>query len=320
MKAALFIIILFPFISKGQMVNTVAPLQVTGTQLSNSKGESVSLYGMSFGWSCFHPRFYTKGAVQWLKDDWKVNVVRAAMGVEHEDGYLRNPNGNIQRVETVVDAAIEEGLYVIIDWHSHNIFTRDAKLFFDSMSRKYGQYPNVIYEIFNEPTRDQTWKEVKAYSIELINAIRKNDPDNIILVGNTEWDQRIDLVQQDPIKDVSNIMYTVHFYAGTHKQWLRDRTDEAIRNGIPVFISESAGMEASGDGKIDDVEWKKYIDWIVKNKLSWISWSVSDKEETCSVLLKSAASTGHWKTSDLRESGIKTRQYLRQLASRGTHF
>ena len=89
MKAALFIIILFPFISKGQMVNTVAPLQVTGTQLSNSKGESVSLYGMSFGWSCFHPRFYTKGAVQWLKDDWKVNVVRAAMGVEHEDGYLR---------------------------------------------------------------------------------------------------------------------------------------------------------------------------------------------------------------------------------------
>jgi endoglucanase len=115
-------------------------------------------------------------------------------------------------------------------------------------------------------------------------------------------------------------MYTVHFYAGTHKQWLRDRTDEAIRNGIPVFISESAGMEASGDGKIDDVEWQKYIDWIVKNKLSWISWSVSDKEETCSVLLKCAASTGHWKTSDLRESGIKTRQYLRQLASRGTHF
>ncbi len=92
-------------------------------------------------------------------------------------------------------------------------------------------------------------------------------------------------------------MYTVHFYAGTHKQWLRDRTDEAIRNGIPVFISESAGMEASGDGKIDDVEWKKFIDWIVKNKLSWISWSVSDKEESCSVLLKSASSTESGKSA-----------------------
>jgi endoglucanase len=314
LKTSLFLLLLLPCFSNAQLSRTVSPLQVTGTQLSDASGQAVSLYGMSFGWSCFHPRFYTKLAVKWLKDDWKVNVVRAAMGIEPDDGYLKNPHGNIQRVETVVDAAIAEGLYVIIDWHSHNVFTKEAVYFFDSMSKKYGQYPNLIYEIFNEPTRDQSWKEVKDYAVELISTIRKNDPDNIILVGNPEWDQRIDLVQQDPIKDVSNIMYTVHFYAGTHKQWLRDRTDEAIRNGIPVFISESAGMEASGDGKIDDVEWKKYIDWIVKNKLSWISWSVSDKEESCSVLLKSASSTGNWKISDLRESGIKTRQYLRQLA------
>lgn len=311
LKISLFI--LLPCSVFAQNKTSVNALQVKGTQLCDNNGQPVTLYGMSFGWSCFHPRFYTKGAVQWLKDDWKVNVVRAAMGIEHADGYLKNPNGNIQRVETVVDAAIAEGLYVIIDWHSHNVFTKEAQLFFDSMSRKYGQYPNVIYEIFNEPTKDQSWPEIKVYSEALIATIRKNDPDNIILVGNPEWDQRIDLVQQDPIKGATNIMYTVHFYAGTHKQWLRDRTDAAIRSGIPVFISESAGMEASGDGKIDDEEWKKYIDWMVARKLSWISWSVSDKEEACSVLLKSASSTGNWKQSDLRESGIKTRNYLRQL-------
>lgn len=292
---------------------SVSALQVIGTQLSDSTGQPARLYGMSLGWSCFHPRFYTDETVQWLKSDWKVNVVRAAMGVEPEDGYLKNPEGNIQRVTAVVDAAIKEGIYVIIDWHSHNIFTRQAQVFFDSMSARYGQYPNVIYEVFNEPMH-QSWQDIKAYSETIIATIRKNDPDNIILVGNPEWDQRIDLVQQDPIQGFSNIMYTMHFYAGTHKQWLRDRTDAAISSGIPVFISESAGMEATGDGPMDYQEWQRYYEWIVKNKLSWITWSVSDKKETCSVLLKSASSKGKWKLSDLQESGIVTRKYLRQLA------
>ncbi|MGN6420197.1 MAG: cellulase family glycosylhydrolase [Pseudobacter sp.] len=312
---AFFLVLMF-LNSYAQPVKLGGRLQVIGTQLSDAQGKPFVLNGMSFGWSCFHPRFYTKEAVKWLKEDWKVNVVRAAMGVEHPDGYLKNPEGNIKRVETVVDAAIREGLYVIIDWHSHNIFTKEAIAFFDRMSRKYARYPNVIYEIFNEPMH-QPWAELKDYSMQLISTIRKNDPDNIILVGNPEWDQRIDLVQQDPLQGVSNIMYTVHFYAGTHKQWLRDRTDAAIKSGIPVFISESAGMEASGDGKIDYTEWNRYMEWLVKNKLSWISWSVSDKEEACSVLLPGASSTGNWKLSELRESGIKTREYLRQFNQRG---
>jgi endoglucanase len=61
-------------------------------------------------------------------------------------------------------------------------------------------------------------------------------------------------------------MYTVHFYAGTHGKWLRDRTDEAIKSGIPVFISESAGMEATGDGKFNYPEWHSYFSWM--NKIS----------------------------------------------------
>lgn len=318
-KTILSFVLLFSLTASAQPVKSIGQLQVTGTQLSDAKGAPVALNGMSMGWSCFHPRFYTYETVKWLKDDWNVNVVRAAIGVEPEDGYLKNPEGNTKRAETVVDAAIKEGIYVIIDWHSHNIHTNEAKTFFDRVSNKYGKYPNVIYEIFNEPMH-QSWSDLKKYSQEIIATIRKNDPDNIILVGNPEWDQRIDMVQNDPLQGVSNIMYTVHFYAGTHKQWLRDRTDEAIKKGIPVFISESAGMDASGDGKIDYAEWQKYYEWIVKNKLSWISWSVSDKEESCSVLLTTASSKGNWKLSNLRESGIKSREYLKQFDQRGENI
>jgi endoglucanase len=295
-----------------QPVNKHGALKVEGTKLVDKDGKPVLLRGMSFGWHNLWPRMYNGGAVKWLKDDWKCTVVRAALGVELNDsGYLKNPASSAAKIKAVVDAAIKEGIYVIIDWHDHNIHLKESKVFFAEMATLYGKYPHVIYEIFNEPDYE-TWPEVKAYSEEVIKTIRAIDPDNIILVGSPRWDQDIQLPAADPIKGYANLMYTVHFYAATHKQWLRDRTDEAIQKGLPIFISESAGMEASGDGPLNYEEWQKWIDWMEARGLSWITWSVSDKDESCSVLKKSAASGGNWKESDLKESGIKTREYLRK--------
>ena len=298
-----------------QPVKAYGKLKITGTQLVDKNNKPVVLRGMSFGWHNLWPRFYTAGAVKTLYKDWNCSVVRAAMGIElNNDGYLKNPDFSTTRVKAVVNAAIKEGIYVIIDWHSHNIQQAEAKIFFTEMAATYGKYPNVIYEIYNEPDYE-TWEEVKKYSIEIIKTIRAIDPDNIILVGSPRWDQDIHLPANDPIKDFDNLMYTVHFYAATHKQWLRNRTDSAISKGLPIFISESAGMEASGDGPMDYIEWKKWIDWMDAKGLSWITWSVSDKNETCSVLKPSAASNGKWKDEDIKESGIKTRGYLRSYPS-----
>ena len=286
-------------------------LHVDGTQLMDAQHKPVLLRGVSFGWHNWWPRFYNAGAVNWLASDWGCNVVRAAMGIEPPQGYLQDPNGSKEKVKAVVDAAIKAGVYVIIDWHSHNIQQEKAKAFFAEMATLYGKYPNLIYEVFNEPD-EESWPQVKAYSEAVISSIRAIDPDNIILVGCPRWDQEIQLPAADPIKGYSNLVYTVHFYAATHKQWLRDRCDDAIKKGLPIFISESAGMEASGDGKLNMEEWQSWIDWAEKNKISWITWSVSDKNETCSMLLPSAASEGGWKTKDLKESGIKTREFIRK--------
>ena len=294
-----------------QPVKTYGQLKVEGTKLVDKNGKPVVLRGMSFGWHNWWPRFYNAGTVKWLHDDWKCSVVRAAMGVEPDGGYIKDSAGSVDKIKAVVDAAIKEGIYVIIDWHSHNIRLNEAKVFFTKMAKDYGKYPNVIYEIFNEPDYE-TWPEVKTYSEEVIKTIRAIDPDNIILVGSPRWDQDIQLPAADPIKGYTNLMYTVHFYAATHKQWLRDKTDEAIKNGLPIFISECAGMEASGNGPLNYEEWQKWIDWMETRQLSWITWSVSDKDETCSVLKTSAASDGNWKEEDLKESGIKTREYLRR--------
>jgi endoglucanase len=320
MKSKIFItasLIAICITAAAQPVKNHGQLKVVGTTLTDAKGQPVVLHGMSFGWHNLWPRFYTAGAVKTLYKDWNCSVIRASMGVENvngKDGYLQLPDWSKEKIMAVVDAAIKQGIYVIIDWHCHNIKQNESISFFKEMATAYGKYPNVIYEIFNEPDYE-TWPEVKAYSEEVIKTIRSIDTDNIILVGSPRWDQDIQLPAADPIEGYANLMYTMHFYAGTHKQWLRDRTDGAINKGLPIFVSECAGMEASGDGPIDYAEWNKFISWMDDKGLSWIAWSVSDKIETCSVLKPSAASDGNWKDADIKESGLKAREYLRAYPS-----
>ena len=296
---------------EGQVVKQNGKLNLKGTQLVNEKGIPIVLHGMSFGWHNWWPRFYNAGTVKWLRDDWKCSVVRAAMGVEPDKGYIKDSAGSLSKIKAVIDAAIKEDIYVIIDWHSHNINLAEAKSFFRNMATTYHSYPNIIYEIFNEPDHE-TWPEVKKYAEEVIAEIRAIDKDNIILVGSPRWDQEIQLPAADPIKGYHNLMYTMHFYAGTHKQWLREKTDQAIKNGLPIFVSECAGMEATGDGPIDHAEWKKFKDWMDEKKISWVAWSVSDKNESCSVLYQTANAEGNWKSSDIKEWGQIIKEALKK--------
>lgn len=316
LKLIAFILFLGMCISvnlQAQPVKKHGFLSVKGTQLVDEHGNPTVLNGVSYGWHNWWSQFYNKESVKWLATDWKCDAVRAAMGVEPKGGYVDSPESSKEKIEAVIQGAIDNGIYVLIDFHSHNIRLAEAKVFFTEMANKYGKQPNVIYELFNEPVKD-SWSQVKEYSIELIKTIRAIDPKNIILVGSPHWDQDIHLVADDPIVGFNNIMYTCHFYAGTHGQSLRDRCDYALKKGIPVFISESAGMEASGDGPINYPEWQKWIDWCAANKISLITWSISSKVETCSMIKPGVSPLGNWKEADLNESGIKTRELLRKQA------
>lgn len=290
-------------------VKKYGQLQVRGSRLCDQNGQPVVLRGVSLGWHNLWPRFYNKGAVDELTDKWHASVIRAAMGVKIEDNYLENPSFALQCMTPVIEEAIKDGVYVIIDWHAHDMYTDKAAEFFGKMSAKYGKYPNVIYELFNEPVED-SWESLKQYATTVIKAIRANDPDNIILMGCPHWDQDIDKVAASPIEGVSNVMYTVHFYAATHKQYLRDRMQKAVEGGLPVFVSECAGMEASGDGPLNEEEYDKWIDLMERLKISWVNWSLSDKNETCSMLLPRAKADGNWTDDVIKPWGKLVRKTL----------
>lgn len=290
----------------------VLPLVVNGTQLMNTDGDTVVLHGVSYGWHQFWPRFYNASSVKYLAEEWGARLLRASMGVDLDSAcYVYNPEFGMECVTKVVDAAIENGVYVIVDWHSHNLRTDDAKAFFTQVATRYRGVPNVIYEIYNEPVED-SWEELKAYSEEVIRAIRAVEPDALILVGCPHWDQDIHLPADNPITGYKNIMYTLHFYANTHGQWLRDRADYALSKGLPIFVSECAGMEASGDGPLNPEEWGNWVDWMRLHSISWAAWSLSDKDETCSMLYPTASSEGNWKEEDLKEWAKMVRAELKK--------
>ncbi len=314
-KGFIVLVIIIAFVVNGQAqsVEQYGDLQVIGTHLCDSTGNPVTLRGMSLGWHNWWPRFYNGDAVAWLADDWNIDVVRAAIGVEESGGYQSDSATAVDLAKNVIEGAVDAGIYVIVDWHTHNINKDDAITFFSYMAQTYGDLPNVIYEIFNEPDYE-TWAEVKAYSEELIDTIRSIDPDNIILIGSPSWDQDLDQVSANPIKGFENIMYTMHFYAATHGEYLRTRCDAAIEDSIPIFVSESAGCEADGDGDIDSTEWASYIQWMEENQISWVCWTISDKVETCAALNSSAASTGNWTSDDLTVSGQLYRKLFNKYA------
>lgn len=309
---AIFIVTFFTGFSQS-IVEEHGQLKVEGTHIVDKNGEPIQLKGMSFFWSQWMGQFYTKSTVKWLKKDWKCTVLRPAMGVE-KGGYLTNPKEEQFKVETVVKACIKLGIYVVIDYHAHEAHknTQAAKIFFADMARKYGDQPNVIYELYNEPLGDNGWNtEIKPYAEAVIDTIRHYDPDNIIVVGTPRWSQLVDTAATYPIER-ENIAYTLHFYAASHKQELRDKAQTAIDKGICLFVTEFGTCPASGNGKFDEQETRTWLEFLDKHKISWCNWSIADKAETASVLKPGADGEGYWLNSELTESGAFIRSQIRK--------
>ncbi len=266
-------------------------LRVSGNKIVNKNNESVSLAGNSIFWSNFSEgaKFYNAATVNHLATAWKSDIVRASMGVENSGGYITNPTRETNKVKAVVDAAIRAGVYVIIDWHSHNAeqYEQQAIQFFSEMARTYGNNDHVIYEVYNEPV-NQSWPTIKSYAEAVIDAIRAEDPDNLIVVGTSFYSQKVEEASNNPINK-ANIAYTLHFYAGTHKQFLRDEATRALNNGIALFVTEWGAVNANGDGGADQQETLRWMEFMRQNGISHANWSVSDKAEGASVV---ASGTG----------------------------
>lgn len=266
-------------------------LQVKNGHIENKYGDAVQLKGVSSNgiqWD-LEDNIINYDNLKVLKEDWKINTFRIAMYTE-EDGYISNKEKVKNKVINVIDDCIKLNLYVIVDWHilsdnDPNIHVNESVEFFSEISNRYKNQKNLIYEICNEPNGDDVrWKSsIYPYATKVIGEIRKNAPDSLIIVGTPDWSKNILEVigEQLPYK---NILYSFHFYAGTQQEPYRESLMYAIEKDLPVFVSEWGTSTAEGGIGFFEEEANKWLELLNKNNISWINWSLSNKNESTSIL------------------------------------
>ena len=313
-------------------VELYGQLRVEGTQLVSESGEPVQLRGMSSGGlqSCF--QFFNDDVCDTLIQDWGCTVIRLAM-TSHglDNGYTYFPDRYFNEVCGYLDTLIDHGVYVIVDWHilfdgDPTEYQEDAVDFFSRISAIYGDYPNIIYEVCNEPNGMRyddpespvDWDNViKPYAETVIAAIRENDPDNVIIVGTPNWSQDVDAASLNPIND-DNVMYTLHFYAGSHGQDHMDKVITAVNNGLPIFCTEWGVSLDSGNSGVFYTETLEWMDLLNEYNISWCNWSIGTAilESSNALRLYSNNFTieqkiqGHWPDEMLSNSGLFVRSLI----------
>ncbi len=293
-------------------VSTYGELKANGGKLSGTcpqyANQAVQVKGMSLFWSSGADSstvFYSEKAVNAMVKQMNIEVIRFAMGVTQEKfqdqgrGYLSSAQGEtLQKgyLKNVVNAAIENDIYVIIDWHieSANGNTSEAVKFFEYAAKEYGSYNNVIFEVWNEPV-GADMGTVASHANSVIAAIRKHS-DNLVLVGSPEWSSHPEQCAQAGIQDSKkNFGCTLHFYAATHQTGnggYNDRAAQAMSSGVPVFATEWGTVSADGNGSPNQSASQAWISWMNQNNVSWANWSASAIKEQSAAFQNLAIDNG----------------------------
>lgn len=305
---------------KADTVEKYGQLRVSGAQLRDKNNLPVQLQGISLHGLQWFP-LVDNQTIPYSSEFFGAEAVRLAMYIEdyaptdpsdYWGGYMADKAAMYQRVDVAIADAVAAGIYVLVDWHIHNTpgkYVTDAVDFFTYISQKYGHLPNIIYEICNEPV-GVTWSGgIKPYANTVITAIRQNDPDNIIIVGTPNWSQDVDAAAQDPL-NFSNIMYAFHFYAATHDiNQMKNKVQTAINAGLPVFVSEWGSSDVGTSRSNFEVA-KQWIEFMNQKGLSWINWSLGNKDEASSILKATSPLYGPWDENDLTEAGRWVKPYF----------
>lgn len=263
-------------------------LKVKDNNILNHNNDTFQLIGLSTHGIQWFNELYTYDNMKKIKEEYNINTYRVSLYVDSKsNGYSINDE-LYSKLINIVENAIKLDMYVIIDWHimneNPNNYIELSKDFFENISKKYKNTPNIIYEICNEASLDISWNELRDYSEQIIKIIRNNSKKSIILVGTPKLSKSIKDVVNNQL-NYENIMYTLHYYAGSDDEVLNE-LKKYENYKLPIFISECGITNSTGDGKLYEEKFRLWINYLNKNNISWVFWSFSDKDESSSIVDK----------------------------------
>ena len=285
-------------------------LHVKRNKLVDEEGNVVQLRGVSTHGLTWYPDFINERLFKQLSEEWDCSFIRLAM---YSETYCEEPveedgkNESLRLMEKGIEAAIAADMYVLVDWHilndyDPNINSKQAREFFDYISKKYADYPNLLFEICNEPNGATSWNDITMYANETIPVIRKNIPDSVIMVGTPNYDRVLTVAMQRPL-DFDNVMYSFHFYAASHREDLKNELEVAVQSGLPVFITECGLTEESGDGTINFDSAREWFGYLAEKKIGYAVWSLSDKDESSAFFMPNTNPDKEITWNELTETG-----------------
>jgi aryl-phospho-beta-D-glucosidase BglC (GH1 family) len=299
-------------------------LHVSGTELRDASDKRVQLKGVSSMWLNWENDGYAESleGLKWMRNNWHVNLIRAAMGVEPEYAYLSVmdptkalPEKAKEQVMQIVDNAIAAGVYVLVDWHAHEAhkYTAESVAFFTEMATKYAGVPNVLYEPFNEPKEVNWATDLKPYHEAVVAGIRSVDSEAVIVLGTPRWSQDVDVAAANPVAG-KNLMYTLHFYSCTHKGSLINKAKLALSRGAPLFVTEWGATKADGgtEGELCLVEAQDWMNFMNPLGISWAAWKFDNCEDSTCFLSANAPLNGGWTSGYLHGQGLYLRARLQE--------
>jgi endoglucanase len=234
---------------------------------------------------------------------WYPNVLRLPIKDYHLENFSLEQV--YQTLKIGVDACVEQKVYCIIDWHAVDgeeganwrspQTQQKTKDFWSYIAPRFRDYPNVIFELYNEPgypklVTAQNWYNWRDVAQEWVDLIREQAPDNIILISSPLWGQIIRFAPEHPFEG-NNLAYVNHTYKGMEKSWPQElglkydweQVFGQAADRVPIFMTEF-GWQADAEwefGKATTAEFGQPMKEFLNQRPN-INWTIWTYDHYCS--------------------------------------
>lgn len=300
-------------------------LFVVGNEIRDENNNQIVFYGVNAidpAWLSLYYRHWEAAYFQKMKD-WGVKIVRIPVHYPAYRWFEEKEKGSyIRLLRQGIEWAANEGIYTVIDFHAigyppsgewqqtqwedpnwgqiYQFTPQELCDFWTTISKEFANDSRIaFYDLFNEPAKElpggqnttlEAWLDWRNMAESLIDLIRENDPQRLVLVGGLQFSYDLRYVKDYPVRR-PGVVYSVHIYPWTllpgewHAVW-----DTAFGNlafYVPILVTETGfepnATEDAMRGTPEDFGIPLIDGYLKPRNIGWLAWNFGPEWPPCLV-------------------------------------